>query len=73
MHKNEIIEESIPNDIKEIKTTRNKEMKTLIFGDDQVIMTIIFLILLKKSTQINKQNIKIWIKISTNKTKTISF
>jgi hypothetical protein len=57
---NEIISEWNTDDIKGLKISRNKEIKTLLFADDQVLMADSENLLQKIDSQIRNNNLTIW-------------
>jgi hypothetical protein len=70
---NEILSEWNTDNIQETQLTRNKEIKTLLFADDQVITAESETILQKSTHRLESILLKYGLKISISKTKTFAF
>jgi hypothetical protein len=72
-HLNEVLSECNTDNVQGMQLTRNKEIKTLLFADDQVI-TAEFETLLQKSIHSLESILSEYgLKMSTSKTKTVTF
>jgi hypothetical protein len=70
---NEIISKWNTDNVKGIQITRNKEIKTLLFADDQVLIAESEILLQKSVHKLENIASKYGLTISTNKTKTMAF